>query len=363
LLRRLKSAYPGNAIVCSTGTTEAHRLAAGCADIDLPVALPLDAAVICRHALSVINPSVVIMLETEIWPNFILALSTRSIPLYLVNARLDDRAYRHYRLLKPLFAPLLQRYRTIAVQTENDLQRFSRLGVPHQRLQLAGNLKFDAARLQLNESAGCDWRQRLQLQTHQIVLLGGCTTAGEESLLTDIYQDLLQQGIPLRLILAPRQINRAAAICRQLAGKNIAVIRRSRLVEHNLPQQAVIVIDSIGELAQIYAAADIVFIGKSLCGRGGHNPLEAAARGKAIVFGPQMQNFRAVVSQLLEHDAAVRVNSAAELAAALAQLVRHSKTRERLGANAKQVVQNHQGALAKTLQILTQSSRMPAQSS
>jgi 3-deoxy-D-manno-octulosonic-acid transferase len=303
------------------------------------------------------------MQETEIWPNFILALSTRSIPLYLVNARLDDRAYRHYRLLKPLFAPLLQRYRTIAVQTENDLQRFSRLGVPHQRLQLAGNLKFDAARLQLNESAGCDWRQLLQLQTHQIVLLGGCTTAGEESLLTDIYQDLLQQGIPLRLILAPRQINRAAAICRQLAGKNIAVIRRSRLVEHNLPQQAVIVIDSIGELAQIYAAADIVFIGKSLCGRGGHNPLEAAARGKAIVFGPQMQNFRAVVSQLLEHDAAVRVNSAAELAAALAQLVRHSKTRERLGANAKQVVQNHQGALAKILQILTQSSRMPAQSS
>lgn len=343
LLKALKQHYPEFYLLVSSGTLSAYQLAENMTDIDQAIAFPIDAPSLCKKSLQRFRPALVIILETEIWPNFIRAVKRQNIPLVLLNARLDDRAYRHYYALLGFFAPVIKSYNAILAQSEADRERFRRLSADEANLHCLGNLKYAAAVDSSDSSARDDWRTTLQLLETDIALIAGSTFPGEEQCLAKIFRSFQQQQLPLKLVLAPRHLHRVPQICRELRALNLQPLLRSELNRQSQQVNAsIIVIDTMGELAQLYAAADIVFIGKSLYAQGGQNPLEAAAWGKAIVFGPYMQNFQEISTQLLQQQAAVCVRDAEELNTVLLTLTTDQLQRQTLATNAYQLVQNQQ---------------------
>jgi 3-deoxy-D-manno-octulosonic-acid transferase len=305
----------------------------------------------------------VIVLETEIWPNFIRAVSRLNLPLFLVNARLSDRSYRNYYRTRRLFAPLLNRFTAILAQSPRDRERFAALGVDDARLQQTGNLKFDSVAVQPGVEERRHWRHFLRLEADDLLLVAGSTFAGEEILLARIVRDLRQSGIPLRLLIAPRHIERVPAIQDELSAAGFSTVRRSAWEGAAAPGNAVMLLDTIGELRQVYAAADAVFIGKSLTEQGGQNPIEPAAWGKPVLFGPNMQNFRDVAALLLEAGGARQVGDETELQEAVLRLCQSPAERQAMGQAGQAVVRANQGALQQimnAIQPVLQAPQAPA---
>ena len=354
LLQQIKKEHPSLHLLVSTVTETGQALAQSCAEIDGAFYFPLDLPVLCRRALDLVQPRCVLMVETELWPNFIRAVSRRGVPLYLVNARISDRSYHRYRRLRPLFAPVLQRFEAILAQSPADLERFHELGMPAKRLVLGGNLKFDAAVPQLDPTCRDVWRTRFHVAPSEWLLVGGSTFPGEEKILAEIMLALRQNGVPLRLLVAPRHVDRVPALVQELRDAQVEVALRSQLSpdRESVPPARVLLLDTLGELRDVYAAADLVFMGKSLCAEGGQNPLEPAAWSRPIVFGPHMQNFRKIASLLLQREGAVMVHDAEELASTLRRLCMDAAWRAALGRNARHVVEENLGAVHRVLEVI-----------
>ncbi|MGA2986691.1 MAG: 3-deoxy-D-manno-octulosonic acid transferase [Terriglobia bacterium] len=315
--------------------------------------LPLDWRWTARKALARVRPALLVIVETELWPNLLRAAQESGARVVMVNARMSNRSLRGYQLVRAFMRRVLADVDQICAQTEEDAERFRQLGAHPERIRMVGNLKFDAQPPQLGEFARA-LKAALRKTQRGPVIVAASTMPGEEALVLQAW-DLIQARYPgALLILAPRHPARFEEVSQDLARAQRGFVRRTTLQVEELPlsdqlaSTSILFLDTIGELAGVFELADLVFIGGSLVPSGGHNLLEPAYWSKVIAFGPHMENFRDIAKLFLDAGAAIQVHNPEELAHA-AWLLENKEARERLGANARRVLEQNSGATARTL--------------
>jgi 3-deoxy-D-manno-octulosonic-acid transferase len=362
LIRVLEPRVPNVKFVVSTTTTTGmgefrRRLPTRVSKIYYPI----DRRKYVSRALAVINPQAIVLVESEIWPNFIWRAKNLGIPLFLANARLSDRSYPRYKRYKFLFRPLFASFDGVGAQSEADAVRLREVGCRPEAIRVVGSLKFDAAKL--DERRPLDVPavlRQLGVPPDALVLLGGSTHDGEEKILADLAQRLRVRFPKLFLILVPRHFERCHDLAHKLREQGVKLAMRSDLSNQTHYQEGQIeclLVNTTGELRFFYEHADVVFVGKSLTAIGGQNPIEPGALGKAMVFGPNMQNFADVARSFLARDAAVQVRNPDLLEAAVTELLANKERRAELGRNALQVVAENLGAVDCTVEMILEKLR------
>ena len=295
------------------------------------------------------------MMETEIWPNLLRECRRRGVKTVMINGRISSRSYPRYRLIRPFFRRVLADVDRFCMQSEESARRLIDLGADPARVTVTGSLKFDSLELPAPTSHGKP-RERVlrffRLSPNRTVVVAGSTMRGEEAAVLRAFARIKATMPGALAILAPRQPERFGEVERLARDAGFVTIRRSELPIDAEPRADVVVLDTIGELAQLYQLATAVFVGGSLVDHGGHNILEPAIFGKPIVFGPHMQNFKEIADAFLSNDAAVQVQSERELDEALLALVTDPVRRARLGAAARALVEANRGAKTKTLEVI-----------
>lgn len=310
---------------------------------------PFDVPGSVRRALDAVRPQFFIAMETEIWPNFLRALHRRGVPSMIVNGRLSDRSFRRYRLIHFFMRRVLSHVTIFAMQSAEDARRVIALGAPAERVRVTGNLKGDAA--PADGASEPVWRRLLGLSGEEPVWIAGSTRRGEEEIVLDAFSTLKTRYPGLRLILAPRHPERTPEIEQLLRERRLDGARRTAL-PRNARENEVIVLDSVGELAQLYSLADVVFVGGSLVPWGGHNMLEPALLRKPVLFGPHYMNFRESAELLLGAGAALQVADGKELIEAVGRLLGDPDLRKRMGEKGHAAVESRRGAVNETLELI-----------
>lgn len=357
LIRALEPRLPNMKVMVSTTTTT------GMGELQkrLPHHIgkfyyPVDRRKYVNRAVAVLDPEAVILVEAEIWPNFFWRLRDRKTPLFLVNARLSDRSYRGYKRFGFLFRPLFAQFTAVGAQNEADAARLRELGVRPEAIHIVGSMKFDAAKVDTRRMLNVpDLLQRFGVPADAQLLVAGSTHDGEEAILADIYLRLRQKFPKLFLILVPRHFERAREVGKELDARRVRFAYRTELrSDTRHPENAFdcLVVNTTGELKYFYQHASLVFVGKSLTAEGGQNPIEPGALGKPMVLGPNMQNFADIARTFVAADGARQVKDAAELERAMAELLADEPRRRQLGQNAQLVVQQNEGAMRRTVDMI-----------
>jgi 3-deoxy-D-manno-octulosonic-acid transferase len=357
LIQALEPRLPNMKIVVSTTTTT------GMAELRrrLPTHIskiyyPIDRRKYVNRALALINPEAIILVEAEIWPNFIWRVKRLAIPLILANARVSDRSFPRYVKYGFLFRELFATFTGMGCQSEEDARRLRAVGGRPEVIQVVGNLKFDAAKLDerrvLDVSA---LLRQVGVAADALVLVAGSTHDGEEAIIENVVRRLRSRFPNLFLVLVPRHAERCREVGRQLRSQGVKFIFRNEIRPETQCQPGdlnCLLVNTTGELKFFYQAATVVFVGKTLTAIGGQNPIEPAMLGKAIVFGPNMQNFTDVSRRFLEEKAAVQVPDSAALEPAIANLLADNNLRTEMGRNALRVVRENQGAIDRTVEMV-----------
>jgi len=359
IIQGIEPRLPNLKIVVSTTTTtgmdELHR--------KLPshisrIYYPIDRRSYVVRALSTVRPLAVVLVEGEIWPNFLWRARDMGIPIFLVNARLSQRSYRGYKRFGSLFRPLFGSLAGVGAQNEADAASLRELGCRPERIRVVGSLKYDAAKLDERRLVDVPaMLGQLGLAPGARILLGGSTHRGEEALLAEQFLRLRARFPDLFLVLVPRHFERCREVGRELEARGVKFVYRNGITAPTRFQPGEVdclLVNTTGELRYFYEHATVVFVGKSLTAAGGQNPIEPGALGKAMVFGPNMQNFAEVVRSLLAQAGAVQVRDAADLEKVLEQLLADEDRRERLGQNALKVVRENLGAIGRTVDMIVQ---------
>jgi 3-deoxy-D-manno-octulosonic-acid transferase len=351
-MEEVRRRRPEAQFVLSVTTSTSHALADGKrAAGDLLIYFPLDFPFIVRGALRAICPRALVLVECELWPNLIRQARRRGIPVVLINGRVSAHSYAGYRKLRIFTRPLLALVDLLCVQGEEDRSRLADLGADPARIHVMGTAKYDD-----RPAAGGGGRDRAAgllaaagVDPARTVLLGGSTWAGEEEVLLDLYRDLRVRFPGLFLVLAPRHAERAPQVLGVIESRGLTVRRRTRLADRPAGGPPdVLLVDTTGELRDFYAAAAIIFVGKSLTRHGGQNIIEPACFGKAVIVGPNMENFSSVMPDFLGAGAILQVADAAGLRNAVEELLSNPARREALGRRALDVVQARSGVAART---------------
>src|SRR5438132_2396898 len=356
LVQQLKTRYPAARVfvstVTETGKETVLRRLAGQAE---HLYFPLDFRWSVRSALRAVRPHLIVVVETEFWPNFLREASARRIPVILVNGRLSTDSFAGYRRIRPFFRRVLAAFTLCAMQTDRDVERMIQLGVEPQRVVRTGNLKYDQVAASAQAHPGQISRHALRLTGREELFVAGSTHPGEEDAVLDCYRRLLDVAPALVLVLAPRHIERAEDVVKAVQSSGFTAVRRTKLPGAGgapITGPRVIILDTRGELATLYRDATLVFVGGSLVNVGGHSPLEPAAWGKAVVFGPHMDHFAEAAEQFLACGAGVMVHDTDEMAQVMTALLKDRSGRETMGKAAYQLVLENQGALARTVALI-----------
>jgi 3-deoxy-D-manno-octulosonic-acid transferase len=357
LIRAIEPRMPNLKIVVSTTTTTGMaELKKKLPTLVSKIYYPLDLRKYVSRALSAIYPEAIILVEAEIWPNFIWRATEMGIPVFLVNARLSERSYRNYKRFAFIFRPLFASLAGVGAQNEADAARLRELGCRPELIQIVGNLKFDAAHLETQVNLNVDGMLRqIGVPAGARILLGASTHDGEEAVLGEIFLRLRKQFPDLFLVLVPRHFERSRDAGRALRDRGVKFIYRSDVgssTQLKPDKVDCLLVNTTGELKFFYEHATVIFVGKSLTAKGGQTPIEPAAVGKPVIFGPNMQNFSDVVRDFLAKDGAVQVQNAAELETKLAELLANETRRAELGRNAIKVVRENQGAIDSTVDMI-----------
>jgi len=357
IIQGIEPRLPNLKIVVSTTTTtgmaELHR--------KLPthisrVYYPIDRRNCVVRALSTIRPLAIVLVEGEIWPNFLWRAKEMAIPVFLVNARLSDRSFRGYKRFGRLFRPLFGSLAGVGAQSEADAARLRELGCRAESVRVVGSLKYDAAKLDERRLLDVPaMLGQLGLAPGARILLGGSTHAGEEAILAEQFLRLRARFPDLFLVLVPRHFERCREVGRQLEARGLRFVYRNGITAPTRFQPGEVdclLVNTTGELRYFYEHATVIFVGKSLTAAGGQNPIEPGALGKAMVFGPNMQNFAEVVRSLLAQDGAIQTRDAAGLEKVLGELLADEARRQTLGRNALKVVRENLGAVSRTVDMI-----------
>lgn len=356
----LRAAQPDIHIALSVTTSTGFALAKEAeSDWLLPLYNPWDMRSIVRNTLNLLRPERLILIEGEIWPNLLTECYQRRIPIVLANARLSPRSARRFARFRSWTAPLFNLLAWIAVSDAEDIPRWESIGIEPRKLHLTGSIKFDQVPPQRAPHTAILQQliQRVGIPSGSPLLVAGSTHAGEEILLARLLPEWRKTRPDLRLVLVPRHVERTESILQELAPLGLNIQRRSRIPAETpasvQPASAdILLVDTTGELRDWYTLASLIFVGKSLAGGGGQNPVEAALAGKPVLFGPLMENFETVVAQLLKAEGAVQIADGDTLQTAVERLLTNPAECERMSQNAMHALQRHQGASARTAQLV-----------
>jgi 3-deoxy-D-manno-octulosonic-acid transferase len=345
LVKTLDAALPGHFVAISTTTRTGQQLARDRFGRNRVFYCPLDLPWAVAFYMKERTPAMLILAETEFWPNLLSQSFRRKIPVVVVNARISDRSWPRYRRLRALWHPLLSRLTAVLAQSDLDAERLKALGC--HSVTVAGNLKFDVR-------SGRDSAAATLLEKHRgglRLVVAGSTLEGEEAMLLTAWLTVLETQPQLAMVLAPRHPERFRAVSDLLDRSGFPWRKRSAMGKSALAPGEIVLLDSIGELATVYSLAAIAFVGGSLVSAGGHNPLEPAQFGVPVVMGSHYANFRAMVEALLERDA-LRLTEPANLADAIAELLSGPENAADMGARGKQVFEEQAGATSRAVAVI-----------
>jgi len=353
LIRALRKNWPEAAIVLSNVTETGHAIAATVREVDVRIFFPFDLSWVVGRVLRRIRPSLVLIVETEIWPNFVRHARRQSIPLVLVNGRISDRSFPRYLRVRSIFRQLLTNFDAFCMQSQQDADRIKVLGAPTDKVQVTHNLKFDMQNDGLVDDVASA-RQRFALDATSIVWVAGSTHAGEEELVVDAYLKQLESSSRLCLVLVPRHPERAQSVTEMLDKKGVPWRLRSQLHPDSscLPSGSVLLVDTLGEMLALYASADFVLVGGSFVPVGGHNILEASLMKKPVLFGPYMHNFKEISRLVLQAGGGWQVANAAELVVELRHLCTDPDRGRHAGENGYALIARNAGATKRTITVL-----------
>ena len=339
--------YPERKIVLSTTTRTGNEIAKKVIDNRVSrFYFPLDFTWVVRRVTNFINPLAFVIVETEIWPNLIIELSKRNVPIALINGRISEKSFAGYKKIKFLFGAILKKINLFCMRTKSDAERIKALGAREENVRITGNMKFDTELSGRDNPATGIKRSDLGLSQSDMLIVAGSTHNGEEKMLLDIYKRLAEKFEKLRIVIAPRHIDRARNI-KKLAeemGYEGILLSSFKEKENRISKNSIFILDTLGELKSLYSLATVVFMGGSLIKRGGHNIIEPATFGKPVVFGHYMFNFQDTARSFLEGGAAVEVRDKEELLGTLDALLGDEKKRTNLGRNAMELLEKSKGA-------------------
>ena len=355
LLKALRSRYPAHAILISNTTETGRGIASTFPEVDLCIYFPFDFLPAVHRALNLVRPKLVVIMETEIWPNFTREAANRKIPVLLANGRISDRSYGRYLTFSWFFRHALQLFSVLCMQTDTDRERMIAIGAPAERTVTSGNLKYDIHFRQVAQDEKLSLRERYQIPAQLTVLTAGSTHPGEEELILKAYRELLSDCSDLFLVLVPRHPERAEAVEKMLESEKFAYRRRTALNGCSAPifqVGEVLLVDTVGELMALYALSDAIFVGGSLVPTGGHNLLEPAAVGVASIFGPHMTNFREIAGLVLQYGAGIQVETPTGLVDSCRALITSPELRRVLGQNGLKLMRDNGGATERHMDII-----------
>jgi 3-deoxy-D-manno-octulosonic-acid transferase len=359
LVKALRAAYPNATLIFSASTKTGEELAFDVIrnEINLFIPFPFDLYITARKFINCVRPDLFILIETDFWPNFLHILQEQNTPAVLVNGRISQSSFNRYQRFLFIFLPMFKSFRFISMQTSTDAKKMIELGVDPDRVKALGNLKYDAV---LPDTVGWDqeqrpisfYRQQFGISPEKIVWIAGSTHAGEEVFIFSAYKRLSLLFPDLFLVVAPRRIERGSEIKDIAERLGLTVRRRTApFQDEEFPGAPLLILDTMGELSRMYSFCDIAFIGGSLVPDGGHNPLEPAAFGKPILFGPYMDDFTEISSDLLGKDAAIVCHDENEIFEVLKKLLTNVTLREKMGYKAQALVLQHRGVTRRHIEI------------
>jgi 3-deoxy-D-manno-octulosonic-acid transferase len=350
LVAELKGRFQERRIVVSTTTATGQKLAREKFGEDNVFYFPLDFAFAVRPYLRELRPELIVLAETEFWPRFLHEASKSGARVAVVNARISDRSFPRYRSLQVWVARVLRQVEIFLAQTEEDARRLRLIGAAAERVHVTGNLKFD---MKIREAAFVEQlRGILERSRKPRIVVAGSTVEGEEALVVRAFGKAFAPDAHALLVLAPRHPERFNSVADELARLGEPLWRRSQIHGDEEMSRGILLLDTIGELASIYSLADVAFVGGSLISRGGHNILEPATYGKAIVVGPHTENFRDIVEMFRRENAVFVAQDADELGRSIKSLLRDDVERSEAGARAAKLVADNSGATTRTVDAL-----------
>jgi len=356
LLKALRLRYPGHCIVVSNTTETGRGVASGFPEKDACIYFPFDFLPAVRRVLDAVRPVLVIIMETEIWPNFNREAARRGIPVVLANGRISDRSFGRYLRFAWFFRHALGSCSRLCMQTATDRERIIAIGAPAEKVLATGNLKYDIPCCQVSPAERAALRARYAIPGEMTVIAAASTHPGEEELVLSAFRELLAAHGSLMLVLVPRHPERAPQVAGLLEKAELPFRRRTSLATATAaPSFAggeVLLVDTVGELMDIYALSDVAFVGGSLVATGGHNLLEPASLGIPSVFGPHMANFREIAALVLACRAGIQVDDHAGLAAACLGLIGNAAHRREMGANGLAMVRENGGATERHMAVI-----------
>ncbi len=350
-IEEYRKAHPDALFVVSTNTSTGHALAEQKIDSrDVLIYFPVDFLLVMHRVFNVINPLKLILVECELWLNLIHQAHRRGIPISLINGRVSDSSFKGHMAFRPFARHLLEMINPVCMQGRQDAERLIAMGARSETVKILGTAKYDLP----PPAADADSKARAVLKTisvpdNALIFLGGSTWPGEEEALCQIYKNLRPQHPELFLVLVPRHAERRDDVVKTIEAQGLSYALRSQM-DNGAAKPDVLVVDTTGELMNFYAAADVVFIGKSLCEHGGQNPIEPALFGKPIVVGPNMENFPSVMDDFLSAKALRQVDSFQALEETVAELLADSSIRAQLGAAARGVIESRRGVIEKMVE-------------
>jgi 3-deoxy-D-manno-octulosonic-acid transferase len=354
ILPQLRERYPRLRLYLSTTTMTGQKIARNSLQfVDGVFYFPFDLGFVVNRTLRLVKPRLFIMMETEIWPNLLRACKRTGVRTMVVNGRISSRSYPRYRLARPFFRRVLANVDRFCMQSDESARRIVDMGADPEKVVVTGSLKFDSLEVPGASTAADRGANRVlryfRINPSRPVLIAASTLKGEEEPVFEAFQRIRARLPETLLIIAPRKPERFDEVERiaRRGGWNVAL--KTELTVDAEPRHDVVVLNTIGELAQLYQVATAVFVGGSLVDQGGHNILEPAVFGKAIVFGPYMQNFAEIARTFLENGAAIQIRSGRELETTLLGLLTDPVRRARLGAAARALVEANRGARGKTM--------------
>jgi 3-deoxy-D-manno-octulosonic-acid transferase len=357
LVERIRKELPHHALVVSTVTLTGQKLARDLfrEQAARVVYFPFDWRWSVRRALNALSPSVVVVMETELWPNFLRECKAREIPVALVNGRISRKSFGRYLKIRFFLRHVLDCLSIAVMQSEQDAERILQLGMTKERVFSAGNLKFEAVG---NTDQKTDFKNRFGLQSDVPLVLAASTHAPEEKIVLESLRKLRESQPGVRLMIAPRHPERFNEVAELIGASGLSWARRTDAPASTDTTATVILLDTIGELPSTYSYASVVFVGGSIVDRGGHNVLEPAAHGVAVITGAHTHNFHAIVGLLNEAKAILQLGpveggeAVVALAEALRRLLVNEEWRRELGERAKQLIAANQGAVEKTMKLI-----------
>ena len=356
----LQRRFPALRIVMTTTTSTGYTLAYERLPQEVELLyFPQDFPLCVRRAYDLIQPDFIVLMESELWPNHVWAGARRGVPMFLVNGRMSPRSERGYRRLGWLFRRVFDKLALVCAQSEEDAENFVALGVPRDRVLMTGNMKYDVSmpHADVQKVDPVQLLKQIGVSPAQPILVAGSTHPGEEEILFDVFAELRRRFPQLFLILVPRHMERTREVVDLARRKQIKFVLRSEITSQLAPTAKpydCLIVNTTGELKWFYKVATVIFVGKSLTGEGGQNIVEAAASGHPVVFGPNMQNFRAIAQQFVAAGACTQVPDADGLRRAVHELLEKADRRQAIASAAHRVIQANVGATHRCVELIAE---------